>query len=157
MKKLITTLGVIALAACHSSGPGATMTPAPTPVTTTGAQTGAADPISAVRGFMTAAKQQDLQAMGAIWGDANGPARDAINRDELEKRELIMITCLKHDSYDIVGDAPSTGGGRAIAVNLRLGPVAHSTSFQVVRGPANRWYVQKFDLESLEQICAQRG
>ena len=113
--------------------------------------------MTAVRGFLSAAKQQDLQAMGAIWGDANGPARDAISREELEKRELIMITCLKHDSYDIIGDAPAPGGGRAIAVNLKLGALARSTSFQVVRGPSNRWYVQKFDLESLEQICAQRG
>jgi len=94
--------------------------------------------------------------MGAIWGDTDGPARDAISRDELEKRELIMVTCLKHDRYDIAGDAPNPGGGRAIIVNLTFGDVSRSSSFLVVPGPRNRWYVQKFDLEALQPICAKR-
>ena len=41
---------------------------------------GAADPVSAVRGFLAAAKEPDLQAMGVLWGDSQGPARDAIRR-----------------------------------------------------------------------------
>jgi len=102
---------------------------------------------------MTAAKKQDLQALGAVWGNANGPARDAISREELEKRELIMMRCLRHDKYDIAGEAPNPGGSRAMVVNLTYKEVSRSTNFVVVQGPANRWYVEKFDLDPLQAIC----
>lgn len=151
MKKLITLVALLAMqAACHSSPPAA----APRPVATNGALTGAADAAGAVRAFMGAAKQQDLQALGGIWGDANGPARDAISREELEKRELIMLKCLRHDRYDIVGDAPSAGGSRVLAVAVTYKGTSLSTNFTAIRGPANRWYVEKFDLEPLQKICA---
>jgi hypothetical protein len=102
---------------------------------------------------MSAAKQQDLQALGAAWGDASGPAREAISREELEKRELIMIRCLRHDRYDIAGDAPNPGGSRVMVVNLTYKDISRSTNFTVVRGPSNRWYVQKYDPEPLQAIC----
>ena len=152
MKKLITMMAVLALqAGCHSAAPPAG---APLPVSANSGQTGAADPAGAIRAFMAAAKQQDLQALGGVWGDANGPARDAISRDELEKRELIMLKCLRHDRYDIVGDAPSPGGSRVLAVAITYKDISQSTNFTTVRGPANRWYVEKFDLEPLQKVCA---
>src|SRR5579871_5767386 len=61
VKRAIATLFV--LAACHS---GTRVASAPAPVTN-GSQTGAADPVGAVRGFLAAAKQQDLQAMSGLW------------------------------------------------------------------------------------------
>ena len=150
MKKLITSLAL--LAACRSTPPA---TVAPTPVLR-GSQTGADDPIMAIRGFLTAAKATDLQAMGALWGNAQGPARDQYPRDELEKREFIMMCYLKHDRYDVLGDAPNPGGARSVIVNLALGELSKSTNFQVVRGPANRWYVQDVDLKPLQDFCARR-
>lgn len=153
MKKLITMMAALALqAACHSAP--ASTTPTPASAGGSGTATGAADAVGAVRAFMTAAKAQDLQALGAIWGDANGPARDAISRDELEKRELIMLKCLRYDRYAIVGDAPSEGGSRTLVVNVTYKNLSPSTNFTVVRGPANRWYVQVVDLEQLQKICA---
>lgn len=151
MKKLITIMTLFAVqAGCHSATPAA----APQPAAASSSMTGAADAAGAVRAFMTAAKQQDLQALGGVWGDANGPARDAISRDELEKRELIMLKCLRHDRYDIVGDAPSAGGARVLAVAVTYKNMSVSTNFTVVRGPANRWYVEKFDLEPLQKVCS---
>jgi hypothetical protein len=151
VKKIITIMAALALqSACHSATPGA----GPRPAAATSSMTGAADATAAVRAFMTAAKQQDLQALGGVWGDANGPARDAISRDELEKRELIMLKCLRHDRYDIVGDAPSAGGARVLAVAITYKDISQSTNFTAVRGPANRWYVEKFDLEPLQKVCA---
>lgn len=153
MKKLITMMAALALqAACHAA-PASTTT-APRPVATTSGLTGAADPAGAVRAFMAAAKQQDLQALGGVWGDANGPARDAISRAELEKRELIMLKCLRHDRYDVVGDAPGAASARVLAVAITYKDISQSTNFTTVRGPANRWYVEKFDLEPLQRICA---
>ncbi|HWJ15252.1 MAG TPA: hypothetical protein VNS10_16040 [Gemmatimonadaceae bacterium] len=148
MKKLI--MAVVLVAACRTSPPVVVST-ATRPAT--GNATGGADAQGAIRAFMAAAKQQDLQALGGVWGNANGPARDAISREELEKRELIMMRCLRHDRYDIAGEAPNPGGSRAMVVNLTYKDVSRSTNFVVVRGPANRWYVEKFDLDPLQGIC----
>jgi hypothetical protein len=148
VKKLI--MAVVLVAACRTSPPVVVST-ATRPAT--GNATGGADAQGAIRAFMAAAKQQDLQALGGVWGNANGPARDAISREELEKRELIMMRCLRHDRYDIAGEAPNPGGSRAMVVNLTYKDVSRSTNFVVVRGPANRWYVEKFDLDPLQGIC----
>lgn len=152
MKKLITTLALIVTAGCHSTAPTTTSAPV-----LNGNQTGAADPVAAIRGFMDAVKQQDIQAMGAIWGTSGGAARDQMDRTYREKAEFIMICYLKHDSFDIIGGAPNPGGNRAYAVGLKLGPLTGSTTFQVVQGPANRWYVQDVDLKPLQEFCARRG
>src|SRR5262249_22554890 len=79
MKKVIMSL--VWAAACHSSPP----TPAPTSTTVartvpTGNATGAPDAVNAVRGFLAAAKEPDLQAMGVLFGDTQGPARDGLSR-----------------------------------------------------------------------------
>jgi hypothetical protein len=155
VKKLITSF--VLLAACHStSSTVTTSTPAPAPVLR-GNQTGAPDALSAIRGFLAAAKQTDLQAMGALWGNAQGPARDQWPRDELEKRELVMMCFLKHDRYDILGDAPNPGGTRAVIVSMSLGDLTRSTNFEVVRGPESRWYVQNVDVKTLQDFCARKG
>jgi hypothetical protein len=122
-----------------------------------GNQSGAADAVGAVRGFLAAAKEPDLQAMGVLFGDAQGPAREALPREELEKREVIMARCLRHDHYDIVTDLPNPGGGRNFVVNLTYKDLSRSSNFQVVMGPANRWYVQKFDPMTLNDICSRKA
>lgn len=114
---------------------------------------GGADAASAVRGFMAAAKLQSVQSLAMWWGSANGPTRDAMSRNELEKRELIMLRCLKHDRYDVVGDAPSAGGARDMVVNVTYRNAANTTHLTVVPGPDNRWYVQDVDLQSLHSTC----
>jgi len=148
VKKLI--MAAVLLGACRTSPPVVVST-ATAPAN--GNLTGAADAQGAIRAFMAAAKQQDLQALGGVWGNASGPARDAISREELEKRELIMMKCLRHDRYDVAGEAPNPGGSRAMVVNLTYKDLSRSTNFVVVRGPANRWYVEKFDLDPLQAIC----
>jgi hypothetical protein len=129
--------------------------PASAPVVS-GNQTGAADPILAIRGFLAAAKAQDIQALGALWGDAQGPARDRMERSEVEKRELVMACYLKHDRYAIIGDAPNPGGTRAVVVSLTLGELTRSANFDVVQGPGRRWYVQNVDLKALQEFCSRR-
>ncbi len=52
---------------------------------------GAASPREAVQSFLAAVKSQDLQAMSVIWGTSKGPARDQVDRAQLERRELIML------------------------------------------------------------------
>ena len=154
MKKLIISL--LLVGACRSSTTVQT-TSTSVPPAAPGA-TGAADATAAVRGFMAAVKQTDLQALGTIWGNQDGPARESLPRDELEKRGIIMTRCLRHDSYDIVGDAPTTGGARAMVVNLKLGDLSRSADVIVVRGPGQRWYVQDITnmMARLQDICQRR-
>jgi hypothetical protein len=152
VKKLI--IMVALLGACRSATT-TTSSSTPAPVVS-GSQTGAPDAMAAIRGFLAAAKIQDIQALGALWGDKQGPARDRMERAEAEKRELIMVCYLKHDRYTIVGDAPNPGGTRAVVVNLALGDLTRSANFQVAQGPGNRWYVQDVDLKALQDFCARK-
>ena len=114
---------------------------------------GGSDASIAVRGFMAAAKLQNVQSLAMWWGSANGPTRDAVSRDELEKRELIMLKCLKHDRYDVVGEAPSAGGAHDMVVNVLYHNSENTTHLTVVAGPGNRWYVQDVDLKPLHSTC----
>lgn len=154
MKKVIMSLSL--LAACSRTTTTTPAGPAPVP-TVSGTQTGAADAIGALRGFMAAAKQTDLQALGAFWGDQQGAARERLPREELEKRELYMVRCLRHDTYEIAGDAPALGGARAMVVKLVYGDLSRSADVQVVRGPGNRWYVKEVSVTKLQDICMRRG
>jgi hypothetical protein len=94
--------------------------------------------------------------MAGVWGTKDGPALATLPRDEWEKRELINIRCLTHDTYDIISDAPATGGKRAFAVMLRRRDQARTTNFYAVPGPGGRWYVESFDPEPLQDFCTRR-
>ena len=120
-------------------------------------QPGAATPALAVQRFLAAAKAQDLQALSLAWGSAKGPARDVVPKDQIERRELIMICYLTHDTYVIQNEGASTEGRRAFTVELRRGPVARRTTMTTVKGPANRYYVGEVALEPLSDLCATSG
>jgi hypothetical protein len=153
MKKLIVGLVVMSagLAACHKTTTTATPTPATT--TMTGAGTGAADPMSALRGFMDAAKAQNIQGISAYWGDQDGTARGRFPKTEEEQREIIMARCLRHDRYDVIGDAPGLGGGRTYAISLSRPGRTATTNVDVVPATDHRWYVQKVDMDKLTDYC----
>jgi len=102
---------------------------------------------------MAAAKLQSVQSLSLWWGDSQGPTRDQLDKDQLEKRELIMLKCLKHDRYNVVGDAPSAGGARDVIVNLMYRDAESTTHMTVVPGPNSRWYVQDVDLKPLHSVC----
>lgn len=140
VKKLI--LLVLVVTACHSgaSAPG-------------NALTGAPAPRRAVEQFLAAVKSQDLQAMSVIWGTAKGPARDQIERTELEKREIIMQSCYDHDKFKILDESPSTEGKRLVRVQLTRGSKSKTPGFVTVKGPSDRWYVQDADFNAMRDFC----
>jgi hypothetical protein len=150
VKKIITlTCAFLSLAAC-SSGP----TPSPRPMMSApSGEPGGPDASSAVRGFMAAAKLQNIQSLAMWWGDAHGPSRDAMEKDQLEKRELIMLRCLKHDRYDVVGEAPSEGGALDVVLNVIYRNAESTTHMTVVPGPHSRWFVKDVDLKPLRAVC----
>jgi hypothetical protein len=131
--------------------------PAPTNVPSTASSVaGAADPASAVRNYLAAAKVQDLQALSLAWGTRDGSARERMERNYLEKAEIVVVKCVAHDSYEIIGDAPGLGGSRVFAVSLKSKDLTRTTNFNVVPGPAKRWYVESVDMTPLQDFCNRR-
>ena len=141
----IAALALVLLAACHSAPRGGIDQP--------GAPTAAL----AVDRFMAAAKSQDLQGLAVAWGTTKGPARDVVDKGQIEKRELIMLCYLNHDSYRVKGEAPATEGKRAFTVELTRGATNRTTTVTTVKGPAERYYVEQVALQPLADLCAQSG
>lgn len=87
--------------------------------------------------------------MAAAWGTENGPASKSMGRQELERRELIMMQCLAHEKYTVGPSGPGEGGRLKIPVTLTAGTRAASPLFTVVRGPKQRWYVEDFEIDKM--------
>jgi hypothetical protein len=156
MKKLSMVLALVVAAACRSGAPQPSPAVYPAGAPFASKSGGATSARAAVASFLTAAQQEDLQAMALVWGTSAGPATNTIPREELEKREIIMMCFLRHDRHQVVGDAGSTAGQRRIEVELRKGTLTRTTSFIVVPAADGRWYVQSFDLEALRDFCSKR-
>jgi len=117
---------------------------------------GAPTPREAVDRFMAAAKTQDLQAMSLVWGTNAGPTIETMGKEERDQREIIMMCYLKHDSYRIMGEAPSTDGDRVIAMEVKFKDLTRSTTFKATKAQSNRWFVRQFDNDALRDICAKK-
>ena len=132
----------LALAACRNPAPGTSLTGAPAPRL-------------AVEQFLGAVRAQDLQAMSVVWGTKDGPARDQIERTELEKREIIMQGCFDHDRFRILDESPGPSGTRIFRVEITKGDVTRTPRFTTVRGPSERWYVEDAEIAAVRDICRQ--
>ena len=117
---------------------------------------GAPTPREAVDRFMSAAKTQDLQAMSLVWGTNAGPTIETMGKEERDQREIIMMCYLKHDSYRIKGEAPSTEGDRILAMEVKFKDLTRSTTFKATKAQSSRWFVRQFDDEALRDICAKK-
>jgi hypothetical protein len=138
-------LVVVALSACHNTSRGGVDQP------------GAPTAQLAIERFMTAAKSQDLHSLSLAWGTTRGPARDVVDKSQIEKRELILVCYLNHDSYRVKSEALAAEGKRAFVVELQRGPIARSTTMTTVKGPADRYFVESVVLEPLADLCASGG
>ena len=143
-------IALAAFAACKSasSGNGAGAN---------GGEPGAPSPRVAVERFLAAVRAQDLQAMSMVWGTKSGPARDNIQREQLEKREVIMTQCLANDSASFVEDSPGLGGDHLVHFVLYRGPVTRSTAFTTQSDGSARWYVKEIDLKGVHSCTAEAG
>lgn len=145
-------LGAAVLTACRTSPE-----PAPMPAGGGGA-VGAASPRAAVDAFLGTVNTGDLQALSLIWGNADGPVRNSgIGREELERRELIIIWCTRNDSHRIVDELPHGERGRAFQVALTRGAKTLTTQMYTVPGPGGRWFVENVDMDpALRDFCRER-
>ena len=118
---------------------------------------GAATPKAAVERFVLAAKMQDVQGLGATFGDEKGPMRDHTPREQMEQRAIIMLACLRHDKAVIAEPISALGGRMTMMVDFTQGRLTGASEFTVAKGPENRWYVQQFNIVALQNkgFCAK--
>ncbi len=141
MSKWIVLVALVLVAACgRKPAPGTSLT-------------GAAAPRLAVEQFLAAVKAQDLQAMSVVWGTDKGPARDQLERSELEKREIIMQGCYDHDSFRILEEGPAPNGERSVRVELTRARRTATPTFLMVKGPSDRWYVRDAGINAMRDFC----
>lgn len=153
MRKLLIGL-LLTAGACTTSTTTVTPTPTPAPATSNAAQ---ATPRQALNTFLSAANAQDLQAMAAVWGDKDGSVQSSrkMGREEIEKREIIMMCYLRHDKYRVVSDAPAVDNERVLGVELTKGKMSRTSSFNLATD-GSRWYVRSANLEALRDLCAEK-
>lgn len=128
-------------------------TTAPAPVVSPSNATGAASAKSAVELFLTAVRAQDIQAMSVIFGTNRGPSRDNMNREELERRLVILQCYFMHEKSRIVGESPGEGGHRVVQVELTKLGVTRAPNFYAIQGPSDRWYVDNMEIAAVRDFC----
>jgi hypothetical protein len=153
VRKLLIGL-LVAVGACSTRTTTIPATTTPSPASTTAAQQ---TPRQALATFLAAANAQDLQAMSGVWGDKDGSVRASgkMGREEIEKREIIMMCYLKHDKYRVVRDAPAVDNERLLGVELSKGKLSRTANFNMATD-GTRWYVRSADLEALRDLCVDK-
>ncbi len=118
--------------------------------------TGAVAPRQAVIVFLNAVESQDLQAMSTVWGTSQGPARDQIDRSDLDKRLILMQSCFAHDRYQVVDEGPAPTGEHQVRVTLVRGAKSRTVSFVTYKGPSDRYYmsVLEKDFNAIRDFCS---
>jgi len=122
-----------------------------------GQLTGGATPQLAVDQFLVAVRNRDLQAMSAVFGTNRGPARETMDRTELEKREIILACYFNNDSYRTLGEQSGQAGHREVQVELKRGAQTRQSTFYTIKGPGDRWYVDNMDIASVRDFCGNPG
>lgn len=133
-----------ALAACHAAA---------TPRSATDNRPGGATPDAAVQRFFAAVHAQDLQAMGAVWGTAQGPARETMDRTELEKREVILQCYFNFDTFRVLSTQEGQQGRKVVRVQLTRAGKTRTPAIFTVQGPNGRWYVENLDIAAVRDFC----
>lgn len=91
--------------------------------------------------------------MSVIFGTNRGPSRDNMNRDELEKRLIILQCYFNHDKFRILSETPGDGGHRVVATELTRGTNIRIPRFYTIQGPANRFYVDNMEIAAVRDFC----
>ena len=158
MKKLA-IVALVVVSACHRKVVVTTAPPQQTPPTSAASTApGGANAREALTKVLGAAKAQDIQAMANVWGTKDGGAA-AIDRrymsvEEMEKRLIILIRCLRHDSWTQVAETPVVGGDRQITAQLKYKGLTVSRDFTATMGPGGRWYISIIQMEPPSPICS---
>jgi hypothetical protein len=108
-----------------------------------------------VEGFLAGVRAQELARMAALWGTRQGPARDHLPADEVEKRLIVIQCLLSHDSWRFVEERArlSAEGRQDWVVEVRRENRTAQTTFTTVQSVAGRWFVEDLQVASLQEFC----
>ena len=121
-----------------------------------GVVVGAVGAREAIDAFLATVKKKDIQAMSLVWGTQNGPVREQMERNQMEKRELLLVCYLKHDSFRVVDDSRGENGRIVFKVELTQGQLKRATNFTAVKGPNERWFLEDVDITLMQDFCTGR-
>jgi hypothetical protein len=108
----------------------------------------------AVVEFLNGSRAEDLQAISNVWGNDQSPTRDRVERQELERRLLVIVCHLRHDESRIGPPQLGEAGRTQFSVQLTRGTRSATVPFTTVRNVRNgRWYVEDVDLRPAREIC----
>ena len=131
MKRIV--LALVLLAACRSAPREGTQI------------TGAPSPRAAVDRLLEAIRAQDLQALGAVWGDKRGAARDIMERDVYDQRVIVMQCYFSHDQARVLSGPTTKLDTVLFNIELQKGQIRAQTTAKTLQGPGSRWYVLTLD------------
>ena len=140
MRRLVIVLTMAWLTGCASAPSG--------PVA------GAESPDAAVRGFLAAARGNDMRGLAAVWGNAESPVRDRAKSAEVEQRAMIIICHLRHDQATLGMPQSGQAGRQLIPVDLTQGDRTARTTFTTVQNAkTGRWFVEDVGLAPVAAFC----
>jgi hypothetical protein len=101
---------------------------------------------AAVRGFMQAVADSNVDKMASLWGTANGPASQTRQPPDYERRVAIMQAYLRNDSFRLTSDVEETPTRRALQVEIRRKTCTWSVPFVSVKANNGSWLVNQVDI-----------
>ncbi|HEX5726226.1 MAG TPA: hypothetical protein VFX98_12215 [Longimicrobiaceae bacterium] len=138
-RTLSLVLALLVLAACGGGGPRPSSVP------------GGAAPAVTVERFLRLAEQKEYGEMGYLFGNREGSVMERHPANEVEQRMYAIATVLEHRGFALRQPQQIPGRPEAVQVTVQLESRAGSRQvpFTVVRGPADRWYIEIIDLERI--------
>ena len=128
-------VSVVLLAAC--GGGTSTQNAAPPAGSSSGA----------VRSFMQAVADSNLEKMASLWGTAAGPASKTNIPPDYRRRVAVMQAYLRNQSFRILSDQPqATENRRAVQVELKRETCTWSVPFVAIKTADGTWLVTQVDL-----------
>jgi hypothetical protein len=101
----------------------------------------------AVRSFMEAVADSNLDKMASLWGTAAGPAAKTNVPPDYRRRIAVMQAYLRNRSFRITSDQPqATENRRAIQVELKRETCTWSVPFVAIKTADGTWLVNQVDL-----------
>ena len=101
----------------------------------------------AVRSFMQAVADSNLEKMASLWGTASGPAAKTNIPPDYRRRIAVMQAYLRNRSFRIISDQPqATENRRAVQVELKRDTCTWNVPFVAIKTADGMWLVTQVDL-----------
>lgn len=100
----------------------------------------------AVRSFMQAVADSNVDKMAGLWGTASGPASQTRQPPDYERRIAIMQAYLRNDSFTVTSDVAESDTRRSLQVELKRKSCTWSVPFVSIRTASGSWLVNQVDL-----------